>query len=308
MDESPEVEVRPSAIEGLGIFARRGSAAGERIRRINVVREVTPEAPLGGGVTRGFAFLLCLCVLSPRASSHGGTRDRPALDPVSACAGIRDRLTAYFETANRAWDPDPWAYEDADTVAWRERKSGFPEVATRFTGPCPGVSGPNGGNDAEACSLTVWRRFRVDGDTVSFTMGRAPEFCSEAPRMIWRTRDLSRWQRALPPLFNWNVEALWCTEHYLVLGLEASYEDGEHDERLAFWHVLTGRVLLSPVIVWDGGGRTGEPDRYLPRRFPGWRTAAIAEIGAAVVLTRADTTVAFWPGDLQYAYRIGRPR
>ncbi len=46
MDESPEVGVRPSAIEGLGIFAPRGFAAGERIRRINVVREVTPEAPL----------------------------------------------------------------------------------------------------------------------------------------------------------------------------------------------------------------------------------------------------------------------
>lgn len=40
------VEVRPSGIEGHGVFATRSFAAGERIRRINVVREITPEAPL----------------------------------------------------------------------------------------------------------------------------------------------------------------------------------------------------------------------------------------------------------------------
>jgi hypothetical protein len=32
------VEVRPSGIEGLGVFATRSFAIGERIRRINVVR------------------------------------------------------------------------------------------------------------------------------------------------------------------------------------------------------------------------------------------------------------------------------
>ena len=41
-----EVEVKPSPIEGLGIFAARSFRAGERIRRVNVVREVTPEAPI----------------------------------------------------------------------------------------------------------------------------------------------------------------------------------------------------------------------------------------------------------------------
>jgi uncharacterized protein len=40
------VEVRPSRIEGLGIFALRLFQAGERIKQINVVREITPEFPL----------------------------------------------------------------------------------------------------------------------------------------------------------------------------------------------------------------------------------------------------------------------
>jgi len=41
-----DVEVRSSAIEGLGVFALRPFHAGERIRKINVIREVTQEAPL----------------------------------------------------------------------------------------------------------------------------------------------------------------------------------------------------------------------------------------------------------------------
>ena len=42
----PEVEVRRSRIEGLGVFACRSFRAGERIRRVNVVREITAEAPI----------------------------------------------------------------------------------------------------------------------------------------------------------------------------------------------------------------------------------------------------------------------
>ena len=40
------VAVRTSSLEGLGIFAARRFRAGERIRPINVVREITPSAPL----------------------------------------------------------------------------------------------------------------------------------------------------------------------------------------------------------------------------------------------------------------------
>ena len=41
-----DVEVKPSPIEGLGVFAARAFNAGERIRRINVVREITLESPI----------------------------------------------------------------------------------------------------------------------------------------------------------------------------------------------------------------------------------------------------------------------
>jgi SET domain-containing protein len=41
-----EIEVRASRIEGLGIFAVRSFRAGDRIVRVNVVREITPDAPI----------------------------------------------------------------------------------------------------------------------------------------------------------------------------------------------------------------------------------------------------------------------
>jgi len=41
-----DVEVRPSVIEGLGVFATRSFRAEERIRCVNVVREITPDAPI----------------------------------------------------------------------------------------------------------------------------------------------------------------------------------------------------------------------------------------------------------------------
>jgi uncharacterized protein len=41
-----DVETRTSPIEGLGLFATRPFSAGQRIRQINVVREVTPTSPL----------------------------------------------------------------------------------------------------------------------------------------------------------------------------------------------------------------------------------------------------------------------
>ena len=41
-----DVEVKPSRIEGLGVFSGRPFRKGERIRRVNVVREITPESPI----------------------------------------------------------------------------------------------------------------------------------------------------------------------------------------------------------------------------------------------------------------------
>lgn len=41
-----DVELKPSSIQGLGVFATRSFRAGERVRRVNLVREITREAPI----------------------------------------------------------------------------------------------------------------------------------------------------------------------------------------------------------------------------------------------------------------------
>jgi len=41
-----DITVRQSSIEGLGIFAVRPFSPGDRIHQINVIRTITPEAPL----------------------------------------------------------------------------------------------------------------------------------------------------------------------------------------------------------------------------------------------------------------------
>lgn len=43
------IEVKPSGIEGIGIFAKRKFRADERIRQVNIVREITDEYPLREG-------------------------------------------------------------------------------------------------------------------------------------------------------------------------------------------------------------------------------------------------------------------
>ena len=41
-----DIEVKPSSIQGLGIFATRPFRAGDRITQVNVVREITAESPI----------------------------------------------------------------------------------------------------------------------------------------------------------------------------------------------------------------------------------------------------------------------
>lgn len=46
MDQDAAVDVKASPIEGLGLFAARAFGPGQSIRRVNVLREVTAQAPL----------------------------------------------------------------------------------------------------------------------------------------------------------------------------------------------------------------------------------------------------------------------
>lgn len=210
---------------------------------------------------------------------------------------------SYFERASRVWDPDPWTYSVDDTTSWRTERVPSLPGALRFHPPSSRDSVPNWGPEAEECSLTVWRKFYVNGDTIGFTMGRAPESCSEAPRIIWTDPMHRQHRRVISPFFNWNVDCLWCTENYLIFGLTANFEYGEHDERLGFWHLSDGRIVLSPGLVWEDSGDTTQHEASLPRRLPGWREARVAEMRGALVFTNHDTVLVYWPD--RHAYSAG---
>ena len=44
--EFDNIEVKPSPVEGLGVFVKRGFRTGERIRCVNIVREITAKSLL----------------------------------------------------------------------------------------------------------------------------------------------------------------------------------------------------------------------------------------------------------------------
>jgi hypothetical protein len=46
MTSQDAIEVKQSTIEGLGLFACRSFSPGDTVHRINVIREITPDAPL----------------------------------------------------------------------------------------------------------------------------------------------------------------------------------------------------------------------------------------------------------------------
>ncbi len=93
-----DVDVRPSRIEGLGIFAARPFGAGERIRRVRVVREITAAAPL-----------------RPELGERADHCDYP--DGRVVLIGPPDRYV------NHCCDPDAWIRYDGDGACLVARRA-----------------------------------------------------------------------------------------------------------------------------------------------------------------------------------------
>jgi SET domain-containing protein len=93
-----DVEVKPSSIEGLGLFALTPIKCGQGIRRINVVREITPEAPLREDL--GERFDHC---------------DYP--DGKTVLLGFPDRHI------NHSCDPNAWVHYEKDACYLYARRA-----------------------------------------------------------------------------------------------------------------------------------------------------------------------------------------
>jgi hypothetical protein len=217
------------------------------------------------------------------------------------------RLESFCARGRQIWRA-PWSYEDETELRW----TGEPPPQLRrgllFHRWSLADAAPNWGSSAEDCSLTVWRRFYAHRETLGFTMGRSPESCSEAPRILWADPGGRHHRSIIPPLFNWNLDGLWRTEHYLVLGLVAPFEGGEEDERLAFWNLENGQIVLSPGEGLGDSARVVRREGAIRVRLPGWRNAVIAEDGDALVVAKHDTSITFWPNRRAYSVVSGAAR
>ena len=158
---------------------------------------------------------------------------------------------------------------------------------------------PDGGSGA--CSTTTWKRFDEAGDTLSFTLGRSPEECNEVPRIVWRPEPRSVRRAPLPALYDFNVSQIWSTTNYFVFGLDAEYEYGSHAERLAFWNLNTGLIIVTPIVHWE----SEEWDRHTKKALFGvlssWRDARVSEADGRITIRNENECLQVWPVERHYA-------
>jgi len=147
-------------------------------------------------------------------------------------------------------------------------------------------------DQSESCANWPYRHFFTGRDTITFTFARVPEGCTETPGMIFRgpTGDVERID--VIPLFDWNVEAIWLTPHFLVFAVTAEYESAlPQFVRIACWELETGRWFTSPTR----GSLMHRPGFDLPVLLPDWYSARAYETAGAVVLRGKTRGLALWP-------------
>ena len=217
------------------------------------------------------------------------------------CAGLRAKLASRLEHARvvgrwREYLPYEEALADSlSGVPWTRVPRGIALAGATFHESYPSIAGPE---CLAACPKCVNRSFVADGDTLSFTMGRSPEFCSEFPRLLWRSPTGRHHREALVPLFNWNVEALWCTGRYVVFGLHAEYEAVFPGDALAFWDLEAGRWAYAPQGEQLATYSVG---LALAGILPAWPRVQVAEVGDAIILRDSVRAVALWPARREWS-------
>ena len=244
----------------------------------------------------------------------GGLDGRGSALAGEGCGGLRMHLETWLQRSS--WPAETWSAESLGTHRWRKSARAVSLSGSRFVGSIASDSvdywsGPARldweGNPtdeyAQECSTTVYRRFHVDGDTLSFTAGNVCESCSETPRALWRTADGRPHRRLLAALYNWNVEALWCTGRYLVFGLEdPACEGGDRVSGLAFWQPDTGRWWFTPQWIAYAGQTMRFSDVLdLSRELPGWQHGEVAESNGAFLIRVRSRALAFWPERWEWA-------
>jgi hypothetical protein len=220
---------------------------------------------------------------------------------ADSCTGLRAQLAERLSQARLKghWSADlPGAetyVEGLEAIPWRLANESLPLNDLDFISGAPSVLIPDCKGECREC---IHRKFLLDDDTLSFSLARVPEECSETPRVFWRSPSGDQHEEQLVPLFNWNVDALWCIPHYVVFGLHADNEGTLAGDALVLWNLQTGTWLYAPSGEQYGSYFTG---MSLPALFPSWPEIDLAEVGDAIVLRGNGRFVALWPTKREWA-------
>lgn len=222
-------------------------------------------------------------------------------DPIS-CGNLCAQLEMCIFRAHVQGHWSRYLPDDADRYAdslesshWQRVSRAVPLNDLEFISGQPSAPGPACAGDCRDC---IHRRFFVDGDTLSFSAGHVAEECSETPQLFWRSPSGDRHTEPIVPLFNWDVETLWCTQHFLIFGLHADYESDIPGDALVLWNLDTGVWCYAPPGTQYGSYFTG---MSLPGLFPTWPRVEIAEDHGTIVLKGGTKAVALWPTQRAWA-------
>jgi hypothetical protein len=144
--------------------------------------------------------------------------------------------------------------------------------------------------DDSSCSNFLYKTFSMNDSTVGFTIGRLPESCSESPMVIWYDKRKAQVGSArLIPMYNMNVETLWCVPGFTLFGLEAFYEGGGSADMLVIWHVSSNQWVFFQV-----------PEKRISDLIPNWLRANAAAVGDTILLREGNKTITIRPFEAKW--------
>ncbi len=224
------------------------------------------------------AALLCL-LLTPRCSSAA---------PHST---LVTNLPRYLARSQRMWSHGTEGSGGSVLAARQDSAVSFAgSLGTRSVKSDSAFAVPS--YSAEECTSWVYRRFFPGNDTIMFTFGRAPEACSESPRMVFRSSDGLEKRVVMTPLYNWNVDAMWFTSHFLVFAVTAEFESAlPQFVRITVWDLTSGRWFTTPTRE----GLMHRPGFDLAALLPDWYSSRVYEAGGAVILRGEKRALALRP-------------
>jgi hypothetical protein len=145
-------------------------------------------------------------------------------------------------------------------------------------------------SDNSKCSNLLNKTFSINDSTVGFTIARAPEYCSESPTVIWYDKKKAQVGAVrLIPMFNMNVETLWCVSGFTLFGLEAFYEGGGRADMLVMWHRSSNQWLFFEV-----------PSEQISDLIPNWLKASVGTVGDTILLREGSKTLAIRPFEAKW--------